>query len=55
MITAVCVSVLPDGETRKIKQLSVFAFTATCSVFAYVWLYLILAVFSPGVIQLGEG
>jgi len=55
MITAVCVSVLPEGEVRRIKHLNVFAFTATCSVFAYVWMYIILAVSSPGVIEIWEG
>lgn len=55
MITAVCVSVLPEGETRRIKHLNVFAFTASCSVCAYVWMYLILSVISPGVIEVWEG
>jgi len=55
MITAVCVSVLPEGETRRIKHLNVFAFTASCSVGAYIWMYLILSVFSPGEIQVWEG
>jgi len=55
MITAVCVSVLPEGEIRRIKHLNVFAFTATCSVSAYVWMYLILSVFSPGEIEVWEG
>merc|ERR1719348_1604605 len=55
MITAVCVSVLPEGEVRRIKHLNVFAFTATCSICAYVWMYLILSVFSPGEIQVWEG
>lgn len=55
MITAVCVSVLPPGEVRRIKHLRVFAFTASCSVFAYVWMYIILSVSSPGVIEVWEG
>lgn len=55
MITAVCVSVLPEGEIRRIKHLNVFAFTATCSVGAYVWMYCILSVFSPGEIEIWEG
>ena len=55
MITAVCVSVLPEGEVRRIKHLNVFAFTATCSIFAYVWMYIILAVSSPGIIDIWEG
>ena len=55
MITAVCVSVLPPGEVRRIKHLRVFAFTATCSVFAYVWMYIILKVSTPGIIDVWEG
>ena len=55
MITAVCVVVLPAGEVRRIRHIKVFAFTATCSMFAYIWLYLILSVFSPGVIEVWEG
>ena len=55
VITAVCVSVLPPGEVRRIKHLRVFAFTATCSVFAYVWMYIILKVSTPGIIEVWEG
>ncbi|XP_029284128.1 sodium/calcium exchanger 1-like isoform X2 [Cottoperca gobio] len=55
VIIGLCVSVIPDGETRKVKHLRVFFVTATWSVFAYIWLYLILAVFSPGVVEIWEG
>ncbi|XP_038144205.1 sodium/calcium exchanger 1-like isoform X2 [Cyprinodon tularosa] len=55
VIIGLCVSVIPDGETRKVKHLRVFFVTATWSVFAYTWLYLILAVFSPGVVEIWEG
>lgn len=55
MITAVCVSVLPGEDVRRIRHLRVFAFTATCSVGAYVWMYIILSVSSPGVIDVWEG
>ena len=37
-----------DGETRKIEHPLVYAVTASWSVFAYVWLYIILGVISPG-------
>ncbi|OXB66990.1 hypothetical protein ASZ78_010250 [Callipepla squamata] len=47
IIIAICVYVIPDGETRKIKHLRVFFVTAAWSIFAYIWLYMILAVFSP--------
>ncbi|GLH01524.1 Sodium/calcium exchanger 3 [Gryllus bimaculatus] len=55
VIIAICVFVIPDGEVRKIKHLRVFFVTATWSVFAYVWLYLILSVFSYGVVEVWEG
>lgn len=54
VIIAICVLVIPDGEVRKIKHLRVFFVTSTWSVFAYVWLYLILAVLSPGVVEIWE-
>ncbi|XP_044786725.1 sodium/calcium exchanger 2 isoform X2 [Bubalus bubalis] len=54
VVIAVCIYVIPAGESRKIKHLRVFFVTASWSIFAYVWLYLILAVFSPGVVQVWE-
>lgn len=55
VIIGLCVSVIPEGQTRKVKHLRVFFVTAAWSVFAYIWLYLILAVFSPGVVEIWEG
>ncbi|XP_060943349.1 sodium/calcium exchanger 1b isoform X11 [Limanda limanda] len=55
VIIGLCVYVVPDGETRKVKHLRVFFVTATWSIFAYIWLYLILCVISPGVVQVWEG
>uniref|UniRef100_A0ACB8G9C3 Sodium/calcium exchanger 3 n=1 Tax=Sphaerodactylus townsendi TaxID=933632 RepID=A0ACB8G9C3_9SAUR len=55
IIIAVCVHVVPEGEVRRIKHLRVFFVTAAWSVFAYIWLYLILAWFSPGEVELWEG
>ncbi|XP_033928081.1 sodium/calcium exchanger 2 [Melopsittacus undulatus] len=54
VVIAVCVYVVPAGECRRIKHLRVFFVTASWSIFAYVWLYLILAVISPGVVQVWE-
>lgn len=51
IIIALCVYVVPDGETRKIKHLRVFFVTAAWSLFAYIWLYMILSVFSPGEVE----
>ncbi|XP_061626964.1 sodium/calcium exchanger 1-like isoform X6 [Phyllopteryx taeniolatus] len=55
VIIGLCVYVIPDGETRRVKHLRVFFVTATWSVFAYTWLYLILAYFSPGIVEIWEG
>ena len=55
MIIGLCVYVIPDGEVRKIKHLRVFFVTATWSIFAYVWMYIILAVTSPKEVEIWEG
>ena len=55
MIIGLCVYVIPDGQVRKIKHLRVFFVTATWSIFAYVWLYIILSVISVGVVEVWEG
>lgn len=54
IIIAVCVYVIPDGECRRIKHLRVFAITASTSVLAYVWLYIILAVSSKDEVEIWE-
>ena len=48
VIIGLCVYVIPDGEVRRIKHLRVFFVTATWSIFAYLWMYIIIAVISPG-------
>jgi len=55
MIIGLCMYVIPDDEVRKIKHLRVFLVTATWSVFAYIWLYIILGVFSYGKVESWEG
>merc|ERR1712106_604787 len=55
MIIGLCMYVIPDDEVRKIKHLRVFIITAAWSVFAYVWLYLILGTISPNIIESWEG
>lgn len=55
VIIGLCVSVVPQGEVRKVKHLRVFFVTAGWSIFAYIWLYMILAVFTPNVVQVWEG
>uniref|UniRef100_A0A3Q3BE90 Calx-beta domain-containing protein n=1 Tax=Kryptolebias marmoratus TaxID=37003 RepID=A0A3Q3BE90_KRYMA len=54
VIIGLCVWVIPEGESRKIKHLRVFFITAFWSIFAYIWLYIILAVISPGIVEVWE-
>ncbi|KAG8461248.1 hypothetical protein KFE25_002437 [Diacronema lutheri] len=54
-ILAVCVIVIPDGESRSIEQYGVFLTTATFSVLAYLWLVVILVVLTPSIVTLAEG
>jgi solute carrier family 8 (sodium/calcium exchanger) len=55
MIIGLCQYVIPDDEVRKIKHLRVFFVTATWSVFAYIWLYMILGPISYGIVESWEG
>ncbi|CAJ90511.1 Calx-beta domain-containing protein [Caenorhabditis elegans] len=55
IIIAVCIMAIPNGETRRVQHNGVFWVTVVWSTFAYVWLYLILSVFSPGEVEVWEG
>ena len=50
-ISAVCIAGIPDGETRRIKNFPVFIITATTSIFAYVWLIVVLVFISKVCLQ----
>mmetsp|Transcript_23241 Transcript_23241/g.72650 ORF Transcript_23241/g.72650 Transcript_23241/m.72650 type:complete len:566 (+) Transcript_23241:933-2630(+) len=54
MISAVCVIAPPPGEVRRIADMGVFLCTAFFSVWAYVWLLIILDFSSKGVIDWWE-
>ena len=53
-VIAVCNFVIPKGENRRIKRLGVHLVMSVWSAFAYVWLYLIVIVISPGEIEVWE-
>lgn len=55
VIVAVCMVALPKGETRRISNMGVFLLTAIFSLFAYIWLIVILVGSSPDVIEVWEG
>ena len=54
VIVAICVVSIPENDARSIRQLPVYAVTATGSVLAYVWLLIILLGTSPEMITPGE-
>ena len=51
MIIAICMYVIPDDESRKIKHLRVFFVTAAWSILAYVWLYFIVVANSREIVE----
>mmetsp|Transcript_15276 Transcript_15276/g.39374 ORF Transcript_15276/g.39374 Transcript_15276/m.39374 type:complete len:799 (+) Transcript_15276:114-2510(+) len=54
-ITAVCVVAIPNGEVRYIKDTSVYIVTASFSLFAYLWVIIILQGTSEGEVEVWEG
>ena len=55
VISAVCITAIPDGGSRSIKELPVFYLTAAASLLAYVWLIIILVYISPNFVEPWEG
>uniref|UniRef100_F6YY65 Calx-beta domain-containing protein n=1 Tax=Ciona intestinalis TaxID=7719 RepID=F6YY65_CIOIN len=54
VIIAVCVYSIPDGEKRRIHRMKVFLTTAFFAVFAYGWIYIVLAVQTPNEVEIWE-
>lgn len=54
MITAVCMVSIPNHETRAIKGIRVFAVTSFFGLFAYIWIFLVLVIISPNVVEVWE-
>lgn len=54
VIISICIYVIPDDELRRIKHLRVFFVTASWSLVAYIWLYLMIAQISPGEIHVSN-
>jgi len=53
-ISAVCIMGIPSGESRRIKNFTVFSVTAVFSVFAYIWLLIVLVYSSPDYVEVWE-
>ena len=54
VIIGVCVISIPSPDTRTIKAVKVFYVTAFFSIFAYIWLIIILVAISPDMVELWE-
>lgn len=54
VITAVCMLSIPSPDIRRIKHINVFFVTATFSIFAYLWLVIILVGVTPNQVDLWE-
>jgi solute carrier family 8 (sodium/calcium exchanger) len=55
VIIAICIMSIPAGEIRRIRHQRVFFVTTAWSIFAYIWLWAIVAKISPGYIEVWEG
>jgi len=54
VILGVCVGAITEG-TRRIEEMKVYALTAVTSMFAYIWLLIMLMVWTPDRITVAEG
>jgi len=54
IITAVCVMSVPTGEVKSIKELGVFVVTSIWSIWAYIWMLLVVKYITPGQIDAWE-
>lgn len=54
IISALSIIAVEDVDGKKVKDLAVFAVTATWSLLAYLWLFVCLALNSPGEVDIAE-
>ncbi len=54
IITAVCIVSVPTPEVKKIFELGVFMLTSVWSIFAYIWMLIVVQVSSRGVVEVWE-
>ncbi|XP_076465393.1 sodium/calcium exchanger 2-like [Babylonia areolata] len=54
IITAVCILSVPTGEIKSIKEIGVFVVTSIWSIWAYVWMLIVVKYITPGQIDAWE-
>ncbi|CAD7944294.1 unnamed protein product [Amoebophrya sp. A120] len=55
LIIGLCISVIGSHEVRMIKDMTVFGITAFFAIFAYLWLYFVLQIVTPNIVDIWEG
>lgn len=54
MIVALCMVVIPNNEVRKVQEVPVFFITSVFMFVAYIWLVIMVAWITPGIIEIWE-
>ena len=54
IITAVCILSVPSPHLKRVSEFGVFLVTTTWSLFAYLWLLIVLEFHTPGVVEMWE-
>lgn len=54
MISAICILAPKLPECKKVSQFTVFVLTSAWSLWAYIWMLLVMKVISPGVVEIWE-
>jgi solute carrier family 8 (sodium/calcium exchanger) len=54
IIVGLCIGSVPSPQTRKVERLPVFWLILIVAILSYIWIYLILAAFSDGRVELWE-
>ena len=54
VISGICMMSIPEGEVRRIQSMKVFGVTTFTCIFAYIWLIIVLVVWTPGVVKIEE-
>ena len=54
MISAICILAPKLPEIKRVSQFKVFVLTSAWSLWAYVWMLLVMKVISPGVVEVWE-
>ena len=51
IITAICIVSVPTPDVKRIQEVGVFMLTSAWSIFAYLWMLIVLVAISPNVIE----